>query len=41
MPSERKFKKGFLKFWINAMLESWLYNLNKKSYLKKFSVKKP
>ncbi|MFH1327202.1 MAG: glycosyltransferase family A protein [archaeon] len=36
IPSERWFKHGFMKFWINAIYESWLYNLNKERFLKKF-----
>ena len=37
IPSERKFKSGFLKFWANSVYETWLYKLNKKRYERKFS----
>lgn len=36
-PSERRFKNNLFKFWINALYESWLYQLNKEKYIKKFS----
>lgn len=36
-PSERRYKKRAFKFWVNAILESWTYKLNKKAYKKRFS----
>jgi len=39
IPSERKFQDGFLKFWMRALFESWLYALNKKRYMERFSIK--
>ncbi len=29
MPSERAYKKGFIKFWVKSLYESWKYRLNK------------
>jgi len=37
VPSERRYGKGKILFWINAIFESWLYKLNKKGYKRRFS----